>query len=100
MRRRQESRKIGGSGACSLSRANSLQILNMTVEPLMPSRAYSFVHLALFDSVTTDCSDLVDMITNPMDWPAFATEIEVFHRLPEDFEDVRLSHILRSRNGR
>lgn len=52
MRRRQESRKIGGSGACSLSRANSLQILNMTVEPLMPSRAYSFVHLALFDSVT------------------------------------------------
>nr|VDD50060.1 unnamed protein product [Brassica oleracea] len=26
----------------------------------------------------TDCSDLVDMSTNPMDWPTFATEIEVF----------------------
>ena len=38
----------------------------------------------------TDCMDLVDMITNPMDWPAFATEIEVFQRLHEDFEDVRL----------
>ena len=48
----------------------------------------------------TDCMDLVDMTTNPMDWPAFATEIEVFQRLQEDFEDVRLSHIPRSRNGR
>lgn len=26
----------------------------------------------------TDCSDIVDMITNPEDWPTFATEIEVF----------------------
>ena len=48
----------------------------------------------------TDCSDLVDMTTNPMDWPAFATEIEEFQRLQDDFEDVRLSHIPRSRNGR
>ena len=28
----------------------------------------------------TDCLDLVDMTTNPMDCPAFATEIEVFQR--------------------
>ena len=48
----------------------------------------------------TDCSDLVDMTTNPMDWPTFATEIEVFQRLHEDFEDVSLSHIPWSRNGR
>ena len=48
----------------------------------------------------TDCSDLVDMITNSMDWPAFASEIEVFQRLQDDFDDVRLSHIPRSRNGR
>ena len=40
-----------------------------------------------------DCSDLVDMTNNPMDWPTFATEIEVFQRLQENFEDVSLSHI-------
>ena len=40
-----------------------------------------------------ECSDLVDMTNNPMDWPTFATEIEVFQRLQENFEDVSLSHI-------
>ncbi|KAL0737104.1 hypothetical protein Bca4012_013314 [Brassica carinata] len=40
------------------------------------------------------------MTTNPTDWPSFAVEIETFQRLQEDFEDVRLSHIPRSRNGR
>ncbi|KAF3590113.1 hypothetical protein F2Q69_00028654 [Brassica cretica] len=48
----------------------------------------------------TDCSDLVDMTINPVDWPTFAAEIEVFQRLHEDFEDVNLSHIPRSRNDR
>lgn len=48
----------------------------------------------------TDCSDLVEMITNPAEWPAFATEIEVFQRIQEGFENVSLSHISRSRNGR
>ncbi|KAF2592193.1 hypothetical protein F2Q70_00042709 [Brassica cretica] len=48
----------------------------------------------------TDCSDLVDMSKNSMDWLFFATEIEVFQRLQEDFEDVSMSHIPRSRNGR
>ena len=37
---------------------------------------------------------------SPVDWPAFATEIEMFQRLQENFEDVNLSHIPRSRNGR
>ncbi|RID46049.1 hypothetical protein BRARA_I02736 [Brassica rapa] len=40
------------------------------------------------------------MTTNPVDWPAFATEIEVLQRLQENFEDVSLSHIPRSRNSR
>ena len=48
----------------------------------------------------TDCSDLVDMTTNPVEWPSFATEIEMFQRLQEDFEDVNLYHIPRSRNCR
>nr|VDD54783.1 unnamed protein product [Brassica oleracea] len=48
----------------------------------------------------TDCSDLVEMTTNPMDWPAFTTEIEALQRLQEDFEDVSLSHIPWSQNGR
>ena len=41
----------------------------------------------------TDCSDLVEMTTNPMDWPAFATEIEALQRLQEDFKDVSIPHI-------
>ena len=48
----------------------------------------------------TDCSDLMDMTENPIDWPAFMAEIEAFQKLHEDFEDVSLSHIPRSRNGR
>nr|VDD35746.1 unnamed protein product [Brassica oleracea] len=40
------------------------------------------------------------MTTNPGDWPTFATEIEVVQRLQEDFEDVSLSHIPWSMNGR
>uniref|UniRef100_A0A0D3C6U1 RNase H type-1 domain-containing protein n=1 Tax=Brassica oleracea var. oleracea TaxID=109376 RepID=A0A0D3C6U1_BRAOL len=48
----------------------------------------------------TNCLDLMNITTNPMDWPTFATEIEMYQRLQEDFEDVNLFHILRSRNGR
>ena len=35
----------------------------------------------------------------PIDWPTFATEIEVFQKLQEDFENVSMSHISRNRNG-
>ncbi|XP_013608309.1 PREDICTED: uncharacterized protein LOC106315086 [Brassica oleracea var. oleracea] len=48
----------------------------------------------------TECSDLVDMTMNPMEWSTFATEIEMLQRLQEVLEDVSLSHIPRSRNGR
>lgn len=48
----------------------------------------------------TDWSDLVDMTINPEDWPTSTTEIEVFQRLQEDFEDVNMFHILRSSNAR
>ena len=37
---------------------------------------------------------------NPMEWPTFATGIEVFQRLQEDFEEVSLAHILRNKNVR
>ena len=40
------------------------------------------------------------MTNNPMEWPTFTTEIEMYQRLREDFEDVSLFHIPRSRNGR
>ncbi|KAJ4917163.1 RNase H domain-containing protein [Raphanus sativus] len=48
----------------------------------------------------TDCRDLVEMMANPSDWPAFATDIEEFQKLQGDFEDVSISHIPRSRNER
>ena len=43
---------------------------------------------------------LTEMTTNPMDWPAFTTDIEAFQRLQEDFEDASLSYIPQSQNGR
>ena len=48
----------------------------------------------------TDCSDLVDMTTNSMEWPTFAVEMEELQKLHEGFEEVSLSHIPRRRNGR
>lgn len=35
-----------------------------------------------------------------MDWPAFATKIEVFQKLHDNFEDVKLSHIPQNWNVR
>lgn len=34
------------------------------------------------------------------DWPAFATDLDELRKLQESFEDVSISHIPRSRNGR
>ena len=48
----------------------------------------------------TDCMDLMEMTANPMDWPAFATDLDELRKLQESFEDVSISHIPRSRNGR
>lgn len=48
----------------------------------------------------TDYSDLVDMTVNPMDWPAFASKINVLRTLHEESEELSLIHILRARNGR
>ena len=48
----------------------------------------------------TDCSDLVEMTTNPEDWPTFATEIELLQQLQIHYEDVSLTHIPWSMNSR
>lgn len=40
------------------------------------------------------------MTTYPMDWSIFVSEIKVFQKLHEDFKNVCLSYILRSRHGR
>lgn len=42
-----------------------------------------------------DCLELVDMTINSIDWPIFTIEIEVFERLHENFEYVKISHIFR-----
>ncbi|XP_018463519.1 uncharacterized protein LOC108834691 [Raphanus sativus] len=48
----------------------------------------------------TDCSDLVDMIANPTDWPAFNSELVSFRLIRARFSDFSISHIPRSRNTR
>lgn len=48
----------------------------------------------------TDCSDLVDMIANPTDWPAFASELASFRLLRAGFQDFSIAHIPRTRNVR
>ena len=57
------------------------------------------IHEDNLNTFETDCSDLVDMTTNSVHWPTFATEIKVFQRLNEDFENVNISHIFRSMNS-
>ncbi|RID65048.1 hypothetical protein BRARA_D00270 [Brassica rapa] len=90
-----------GSEYCGLRACNrSLSALHAEMEGLLWAASCMRDRGITSIRFETDCSDLVDMTTNPMDWPAFATEIEVFQRLQENFEDVSLSHIPRSRNGR
>ena len=44
-----------------------------------------------------DCSDLLDMTTSPMEWPSFASKIDDFQSLHDNFESVNLYHILGER---
>ena len=41
----------------------------------------------------TDCSELVDMIANPFDWPAFASELVSFWLLRDGFLEFRITRI-------
>ena len=50
--------------------------------------------------IETDCSDLVDMIANPTDWPAFASELVSFKRLKAGFSVFNIDRIPRNRNLR
>lgn len=54
----------------------------------------------LWSVLKTDCPDLVDMITSPMDWLVFASEIDAFWNLHDNFESMSLLHIPISKNGR
>ena len=46
----------------------------------------------------TDCSDLVEMLDNSADWPAFASELVSFRLLKDGFSDFSISRIPRTRN--
>ncbi|XP_018463807.1 uncharacterized protein LOC108834986 [Raphanus sativus] len=83
-----------------INKAVSLSALHAEMDGLL--WAISCMRERRFTSIRfeTDCSDLVDMTTNPEEWPTFATEIDMFHRLQDSFEDVTFNHIPRSRNGR
>ncbi|KAF8087508.1 hypothetical protein N665_0582s0005 [Sinapis alba] len=48
----------------------------------------------------TACSDLVDMIENPTDWPAFASELTSFLFLRSRFSLFSISRIRRATNTR
>ncbi|KAF2569414.1 hypothetical protein F2Q68_00024776 [Brassica cretica] len=48
----------------------------------------------------TDCSDLVEMLDNHADWPAFASELVSFRLLKDGFSDFSISRIPRTRNLR
>ena len=50
--------------------------------------------------IETDCSDLVDMIANPTDWPAFASELVSFKRLKAGFSVFNIDRIPRTKNLR
>ena len=48
----------------------------------------------------TDRSELVDMIANPFDWPAFASELVSFRLLRDGFLEFRITRIPKTRNLR
>ncbi|CAN6824065.1 unnamed protein product [Brassica oleracea] len=79
----------------SISSTQSLKALR---EPIKRSKRKTCknVESAAMYKPTRSCG----LATNPVDWPTFASELEMFQRLHEDFEDVSVSHIPRSRNGR
>ncbi|KAL0716162.1 hypothetical protein Bca4012_065484 [Brassica carinata] len=48
----------------------------------------------------TDCTQLVKMVSEPEEWPAFATYLEDIRVLRESFHHSELLHISRTHNGR
>ena len=46
----------------------------------------------------TDCSQLVNMVSTPTEWPAFTTHMEEFLRCKEFFQTFSLQHIQRAKN--
>ena len=48
----------------------------------------------------TVCYDLVDMIANPTDWPAFTSELVSFRLLQVGFSEFSIARIPRTRNLR
>lgn len=44
----------------------------------------------------TDCLDLADMTTSPMDWSVFASEINRFWSLHNNYKNMSLYHIFQS----
>ncbi|KAF8082046.1 hypothetical protein N665_0851s0015 [Sinapis alba] len=48
----------------------------------------------------TDYSELVDIATNPLDWPVFTVDIKILQRIHEDFQNMTMCHIPQNRNCR
>ena len=46
----------------------------------------------------TDCSQLVNMVSTPTEWPTFTTHIEEFLRFKEFFHPLTIQHIPRAQN--
>ncbi|XP_010480837.1 PREDICTED: uncharacterized protein LOC104759625 [Camelina sativa] len=55
---------------------------------------HDFRYVAFF----SDCSDLVEMVSSPHDWPAFATYLEGIKLDREEFSSFSLSYISRNAN--
>lgn len=48
----------------------------------------------------TKCLDLMDITTNPMNSPVFASKVDDFRSLHDNFENMNLLHISQSKNSR
>ena len=48
----------------------------------------------------TDCSQLVKMVSEPAEWPAFATYLEDIQHLKENFNHSEIIHISITQNTR
>ena len=46
----------------------------------------------------TDCADLIMMVDDPLDWPAFRSEMQHFHDLRDHFDVILVMFNSRSQN--
>ncbi|CAA7034256.1 unnamed protein product [Microthlaspi erraticum] len=83
-------------GSCNLRRG--LSPLQTELEALVWAMQSMLAHNKQQMNFQTDCAELVKMVANPNDWPAFEILLEEVEKCKRQFQAFSLSHIPRKKN--